>query len=67
MPIPAVPVSRATFFSSANGPHYVIPSRQIGKNSMYYTINNHYMYKPHSGYGQVGTSSAGSLARRRRI
>ena len=26
-----------------------------------------FIYKPHSNYGQVGTSSAGYLARRKRI
>ena len=37
-------------------------------NTLYYTQSKGmFIYKPHSNYGQVGTSSAGYLARRKRI
>ena len=36
-------------------------------NTLCYTWNHNYIYKPHSGYGRVGTTAAGSLAQRRRL
>lgn len=32
-----------------------------------YTYSKNYIYKPHSGRGAVGVSSAGSLASKRRV
>ena len=32
-----------------------------------YTYSKNYIYKPHSGRGAVGVSSAGSLASKRRL
>ncbi len=39
------------------------------KNTLCYTHNKptNYIYKPHSAYGMVGTSSAGYLGRRKRL
>lgn len=36
-------------------------------NTLCYTWNHNYIYKPHSGYGKVGTTAAASLAQRRRL
>ena len=36
-------------------------------NTLCYTWNHSYIYKPHSGYGSVGTTAASSLAQKRRL
>ena len=36
-------------------------------NALCYTYSKNYIYKPHSAYGQVGTSAAGYLGRRNRL
>jgi hypothetical protein len=36
-------------------------------NTLCYTYNHSYVYKPHTGYGQVGTSAASYLASRKRL
>ena len=36
-------------------------------NTLCYNYSKNYIYKPHSGYGQVGTSAAGYLGRRKRL
>ena len=36
-------------------------------NTLCYTYSKNYIYKPHSGYGNVGTSAAGYLAQRKRL
>ena len=36
-------------------------------NTLCYNYSKNYIYKPHSGYGQVGTSAAGYRARRKRL
>jgi len=37
------------------------------KNTLCFTWGHNYIYKPHSGYGSVGTTAAGSLAQKRRL
>lgn len=37
------------------------------QNTLCYTYSSNFIYKPHSSYGLVGTSSAGYLARRKRL
>lgn len=37
------------------------------KNNLCYTYSKNYIYKPHSGYGTVGTSAAAYLGRRYRL
>jgi len=36
-------------------------------NTLCYTWSKNYIYKPHSGYGRVGTSAAGYLGQRKRL
>jgi len=36
-------------------------------NTLCYTYSSNFIYKPHSGYGLVGTSAAGYLGRRKRL
>jgi hypothetical protein len=36
-------------------------------NTLCFTYSKNYIYKPHSNYGSVGTTSAGFLAQRRRL
>ena len=36
-------------------------------NTLCYTYNHGYIYRPHTGYGKVGTSAAGYLASRKRL
>lgn len=36
-------------------------------NTLCYTYSQNYIYKPHSGYGNVGTTAAGYLAQRKRL
>lgn len=63
------PVSRANFFSSLG--NYIprnSPRVNNCNNTLCYTYNHtSYIYKPHSGYGKVGTSAASYLASRKRL
>jgi hypothetical protein len=36
-------------------------------NTLCYTYNHSYIYKPHTGYGSVGTTSAAYLASRKKL
>ena len=36
-------------------------------NTLFYTYSKNFIYKPHSGYGMVGRSSAGYLGQRHRL
>ena len=36
-------------------------------NTLCYTYSKNYIYKPHSGYGIVGTTASSYLARRKRL
>ncbi len=68
MPIRAVPVSRANNFSTITSftPIYNQKFNNCN-NTLCYTYNHDYIYKPHTAYGQVGTSASGYLARRKRL
>jgi len=62
------PVSRATHFISFTPLFPIFPPRMNNcNNTLCYTNNHNYMYKPHTGYGKVGTSAAGYLASRKRL
>lgn len=63
------PVSRANFFSSANGLLLAASPQRLNNcnNTLCYTYNHNYIYKPHTAYGRVGTSAAGYLASRKRL
>lgn len=64
------PVSRANFFSSSNGLLLAYsPLRNLNNcnNTLCFTYNHNYIYKPHTGYGRVGTTAAGYLGSRKRL
>jgi hypothetical protein len=69
MPIPATPVSRANFFSSMSNGRYVPVNGPLNNcnNTLCFTYNHDYIYKPHTAYGMVGTTAAGYLSRRRKL
>jgi len=49
---------------------YVPVTRNLNNcnNTLCYTKNHgSYIYKPHTGYGKIGTSAAGYLASRKRL
>jgi hypothetical protein len=62
------PVSRSNFFYSLG--NYIplnAPRLNNCDNTLCFTYNHNYVYKPHTGYGKVGTSAAGYLASRKRL
>jgi len=62
------PVSRANFFMSMTPIFQPSPIRVNNcNNTLCYTYNHAYVYKPHTGYGKIGTSAAGYLASRKRL
>jgi hypothetical protein len=68
MPVRWTPVSRANNLTTINT---YVPIN-IGRvnncnNTLCYTYNHSYVYKPHTAYGRVGTSAAGYLASRKRL
>ena len=36
-------------------------------NTLCYTANHNYIYRPHTSYGKIGTSAASYLASRKRL
>jgi hypothetical protein len=70
MPSPFTPVMRANSLSTRDAGVLPLLQRQFlnnCNNTLCYTYNHNYVYKPHTGYGKVGTSSAGYLASRKRL
>jgi len=68
MPIRATPIMRANHLSTL-GPQ-IQPYNGIYNNcnnTLCYTYNHNYIYKPHTAYGRVGTTAAGYLASRKRL
>ena len=71
MPSPFTPVMRANSLSTLTS--YVPTPITFGtrlnncNNTLCYTYNHNYVYKPHTAYGRVGTSAAGYLASRKRL
>jgi len=62
------PVSRSNFFYALTPVFQIYPSRLNNcNNTLCYTYNHNYIYKPHTGYGKIGTSAAGYLASRKRL
>jgi hypothetical protein len=62
------PVSRSNFFNSLTPVFQFYPVRLNNcNNTLCYTYNHNYIYKPHTGYGKIGTSAAGYLASRKRL
>jgi hypothetical protein len=69
MPVRATPVNRANHLSTLNGGFYVPISGPVNNcnNTLCFTYNHSYIYKPHTAYGMVGTTAAGYLGRRKRL
>ena len=67
MPVRFTPVMRANNYSTMNT--YVPVTYRLNNcnNTLCYTYNHNYIYQPNSGYGQVGTSASGYLARLKRL
>lgn len=67
MPVSFAPTMRATNLSTMS--IYVPTLRNLNNcnNTLCYTYNHGYIYKPHTAYGRVGTSAAGYLASRKRL
>ena len=63
------PIFQPIYLYAGQPNSYVKPSLNINNcnNTLCYTYNHNNIYKPHSGYGQVGTSAAGYLATRKRL
>ena len=66
---PFTPVSRANYFYNTTRSFLPPPTGPVNNcnNTLCYTYNHSYVYKPHTGYGKIGTSAAGYLASRKRL
>lgn len=62
------PTMRANNLSTL-GPKNIPPQRMWDNcsNTLCYTYNHNYVYKPHTAYGRVGTTASSYLASRRRL
>ena len=69
MPVRPTPVMRSNHLSTLGLPIQSNNSTIYNNcsNTLCYTYNHSYIYKPHTAYGMVGTSAAGYLARRKRL
>jgi hypothetical protein len=69
MPVRATPVNRANHLSTLSGGFYIPINGPVNNcnNTLCFTANHDYIYKPHSNYGRVGTTAASYLASRRRL
>lgn len=67
MPVSFAPTQRANNLSTTN--FYIPLSGRLNNctNTLCYTNNHNYVYKPHTAYGRVGTTAASYLASRRRL
>jgi hypothetical protein len=62
------PVGRSNFFNSSMPVFQFYPDRLNNcNNTLCFTNNHSYIYKPSSGYGKVGTTAASYLASRKRL
>jgi hypothetical protein len=59
--------NRSTFYKSLNDTVDLPYNKYDCKNTLCFTYSKNYIYKPHSGYGSVGTTSAGYIASRKRL
>lgn len=57
-------LSRSTYYKSLFDTNSLI---RVAPTNLCYTYSKNYIYKPHTAYGIVGTTSAGYLASRRRL
>ena len=69
MPVRFAPTQRATNLSTLStfiptGTNILLNNCN---NTLCYTYNHSYIYKPHSAYGRVGTSASSYLASRKRL
>ena len=67
MPVSFAPTMRATNLSTHAIYVPTLYNLNNCKNTLCYTSNHNYIYKPHTAYGRVGTSAAGYLASRKRL
>ena len=67
MPVSFAPTQRATNLSTSN--QYIPNANRLNNcnNTLCFTYNHNYIYKPHTAYGRVGTTSASYIASRRRL
>jgi len=64
------PTQRANYMSTYNNnypPSFYSRHFNNCNNTLCYTYNNKTIYKPHTGYGMVGTTAAAYLASRKRL
>ena len=68
MPVSFAPTIRATNYSTLN-PYVPVATPPLNNcnNTLCFTYNHNYIYKPHTAYGMVGTSAAAYLGRRNRL
>jgi hypothetical protein len=69
MPIIVNSTNRANHYITMYDTH-VLPYNKAYNNcnnTLCYSYSKNYIYKPHSGYGQVGTTAQGYLFRRKRL
>lgn len=66
---PSYLVHRSTYYKSLYDTTLLPYGKQYNNctNTLCYTYSKNYIYKPHSDYGKVGTTSAGYLAQRKRL
>ena len=69
MPVRATPVSRSNYFYDLQVKKYIPINGPLNNcnNTLCFTWNHDYIYKPHTAYGMVGTTAAGYLGRRKRL
>ena len=67
MPVSFTATLRATNLSTMNSNYQLLGFYNNCRNNLCYTYNHNNSYKPHTGYGRVGTSAAGYLASRKRL
>ena len=69
MPVRATPINRANHLSTLTDGFYIPINGPINNcnNTLCFTSNHSYIYKPHTAYGMVGTTALGYLGRRKRL
>jgi hypothetical protein len=62
-------LSRSNYYKSVFDTTVLPYGKQYNncKNELCYTYSKNYIYKPHSAYGNVGTTASSYLASRRRL
>ena len=60
---------RSNFYKTLFNPNDLAYNKPYNNcsNTLCYTYSKNYIYKPHTGYGSIGTTAAGYLAQRKRL